>query len=585
MVVLIAISFLIILVVFLLGISANLNDAEKEKTLLGIPMVLKLGSVEMMLPIWAFRSVIVIVLTLTFLFVSSNFKFFIVSFDVDDPVVNLVKPSDETELITYKLFNNTYLAEVIENTPYILKFKNHSHLVQFEALSIYKINKIKLNGGKDLVDLKTGIDGKFPILVVLPSPQNYQYDCFDNKGKVAEEKCIKVQSPGMSLGLGLELLTKEANQYEVPFEFDVSFEEPHTSGKIGTAKSVVESSLKATQFVAILGGYNSSSSAQIAEIATRKKIPAITPSSSATGVNKKPEIWTFMMTANNDLRADVAFDFVVQELLASGNVGIVFGEETGDDRLPWVKRCMSPDIHYSSNQACLLYKRFDRNSKNHTPLMFPYTIGNVRVADFVDIFDRLEKRNVEVVIFAGLDEEIMQMARARSLYLAKNTNYNPAILVPGPKEVFENKRATIFSLMNGFISLNPGHCEGSYYKWKFDQLYAGFIAEDERNKEKYGMKPYFLESPPDRSARSYDAGSIIVKAITDMARSEAMNEKYGDKVGLELYRFLLREKIQNTRYDGVSGFISFDELGESSMGVNILVVTDNGLRPYSTLMK
>jgi receptor family ligand binding protein len=556
------------------------------------PLIISGKGYRFIFPKWFFKKALLIIVLIC-IFFGLNKAFFekihVVKFSGFPDGIRIFNTSDENEVFT-NIFGSYFFSQSQITSPLIVKTNKFSDILHFEKKQLssffpilFEIQNTLLD--RHIVNIETGLNGVFPIGVILPPTEEFYDDCYNLNGIVPLDKCIKSVSPGFSLKLGINLFKNMPDNVSPNMQFFLNEEKPFTNDSNYSAGNNAAALIEKNNVIAIIGSYNSSSTEQVIEVARKSGVPVITPSSSSSKLTKFRDqnnlAWLFRITANNHRRAEYLYNFINNQFFGFEKIAILYGKENGNDSESFVKRCKIANNHYSADQACLFYKLFNSSASNLRPYLFTFSATDSEKSNFTNIVDKLKKQNIKLAIFIGLDENILKLARAIS-YFKVNEKFKPIIFIPGPREVFENKNLSIYPLFSNFILLSPGYSFSNYTKWEYDKLFNRYLMDDE-NKHLLDI-PYKISLPPDRSGRSFDSASILKKAIVNIMENKKYQERYGQNITLRLYRYILRNEINKIGHEGVSGYLAFDEKGESSISLNLLVVTKEGLVPFSNII-
>lgn len=531
------------------------------------------GSSKLILPVWAAKilSALLGVGVAMIGLVNNSFMkdLILVKMTDDIDIVDIYEAKEGTNNFL-KLPWNFFIGKSQDFDRLVVRTREASYLYTSENRNrgpFYTGYSRKQGNPDILVDVRNGINGYFPVGVIFPAAEEFD-DCYNEQGKFVDSGCVKVISPGKALAIGLEVF-KLAHQ-DKNITWNSKTEAPFTSGTPTSAETLA-TSLVAENVVAILGSYNSSSTARVLRAVKGKGIllPVISPSSSAStlkDVMGDSQPWFFRFTSGNQRTARFLAKFVNWEF-PGRDVALVYAQESSE------KYDCKNGSEYAENLSCLIHAALedsDAAPMRRNIVSYGFPAKKAEVEKFQDILNKIIERKVKLVVLIGLDQDIINMARA--LHAAKNEGKKvPSVFIPGHRQLAENKQTSIHKLLEGFIHISSGYSNGNYRNWDYDKSYRQYI---EKTNEYSGP-------PPDPSFASFDSASIIGQAIQDLRKDEALEKKYGAKLHIDLYRWVLRAKINDVHYEGASGYIVFDQDGQSSISMSLLKVSRDGVIPYA----
>ncbi|MBI4499157.1 MAG: branched-chain amino acid ABC transporter substrate-binding protein [Chloroflexi bacterium] len=257
------------------------------------------------------------------------------------------------------------------------------------------------------------------------------------------------------------------------------------------------------------------------DIYQEKKMAMISPSSTAIDVTKKGLPIVFRTAWNDLIQGKAAADFARQKLNVK-KVAI---------------------IHDKSSYGQGLAEEFQRNVKTGGVEVVALEGVSRGEKDFNAVLTKIKPNAPDLVYFGGMAAEGSQLVRQM-----KAQGIEAAFL--SDDGLFDKK---------DYIEAAGGAADGTYVTYAKLPEGAQFTAWKDKFKQKFGSEIGTF------SPQGYDAVNILLNAVEKVAKKQADGS-------LKIGRRALVEAIRATKWEGVTGAVSFDANGDRSGSIVVVNV-------------
>ncbi len=322
---------------------------------------------------------------------------------------------------------------------------------------------------------------------------------------------------GIDIKNAVEMAVKEKKEI-MGHPLELEAEDDQCEGAPSVA--IAEKFCNDPRIVGVIGYMCSGGSIPASDIHQKYKLVMISPSSTGLEVTKRGISVFFRTCWNDKIQGTAAAEFAVKK--------------------GWTRVAV---VHDKSAYGQGLADEFKRYIEKHGGQVVSYEGLTRGDKDFSPVLTKIKIFRPQLVYFGGMSAEgallVRQMRRIgmKAVFLSDDGCYAEKSFIQGAGKASTGAYITYAKVPKGE---------------KFSKWVARFEA-------KYGPKQTF-------SPQAYDATGILLTAIEKVAQK-------GENGELLIGRKALRDAVRNIEYDGVTGHITFDEVGDrtgSVVAVNVV---------------